>query len=310
MKRYRYRTRSFMVVPLKSQGRIVGVLAVTERMDARPFSGEDLEIVTAIATQLSEAYQNIILYGEAVEKNRMEKELEITYRMQQSLLPETFPEMKGCSIAATSVPALEVGGDIYDYMRLGRERFALYVADVSGKGVPASLFMAMCRSVVRVMGGRMPPAKVLAEANRHIHADSKSGMFVTMFYVLCDKRQRTLRYASAGHERMYLVRSGGKRVTFLKTRGIPLGVLPDARYREAVARFSEGDVLVLVTDGVLDARNVAGEAFGEERLLSVVQQTARGEPSDIVDEIRRALSDFTGEAPQFDDLTLVVVKFH
>lgn len=244
-------------------------------------------------------------YLDALEKERLE--LEIAKDIQTSFLPRRLPTIPGYEMAAVNVPAQQVGGDFYDFIELPDGRLGLVIADVSGKGVPGAIFMALSRTVVRVSSSKgAGPALALQEANRTIAEDSSSGMFVTLFYGVLDPSTAHLTYASGGHNPPMLLR--GDDLTYLEASGIALGAMDDVDLEEKNARLQAGDLLVLYTDGVTEATSPGGELFGEERLEAVVRSGRGLSSKDALLAIQRAVQDFASGSPQSDDVTLVVIK--
>ncbi|WP_292522113.1 SpoIIE family protein phosphatase [Methanoculleus sp.] len=243
------------------------------------------------------------------ELERKKAELRIAHDIQMSFLPERLPEVPGLNLAALSLPAKEVGGDFYDAITLPGNRTAFVIADVSGKGVPAALFMALSRTVLRA-NAQVPRSarEAVSEANVLIAEDAKSGMFVTLFYAVVDPEEKTLTYVNAGHNPPLLFRPGGGRPVPLKGTGIILGVMPEAEYREETVSLESGDLLLLYTDGVTEAINPDEVQFGEERLIETVMGWRDLSPAEIIDRVRDAVTEFSGDEPQFDDMTLMVIR--
>jgi sigma-B regulation protein RsbU (phosphoserine phosphatase) len=243
------------------------------------------------------------------EKERMTKELEIAKGIQLSFLPDTVPEIPGIDLAALNLPALEVGGDFYDFIPITTDRWGLAIADVSGKGVPAALFMALSRTLIRASTARNPiTVNAIKQANRLICADSKTSMFVTLFYAILDANKMTLTYVNAGHNPPLLFRSGATDITLLEAKGIALGVIEQVDLDEVELELERGDTVVLYTDGVTEALNEAGEEFGSARLMAVVRAQSGSSARELIAQIRDAIHAFTGKQPQFDDITLMVLK--
>jgi len=243
------------------------------------------------------------------EKERFAKELEIAKGIQQSFLPDSAPEIAGIELVAKNVPALEVGGDFYDFIPVTKDRWGLVIADVSGKGVPAALFMALSRTLIRASTlVDADPAQSIGHANRMICEDSKTSMFVTLFYAVLDAREMTLNYVNAGHNPPLLLQDGASAVRLLKAEGIALGVIDDVDLQSVKVNLKPGDVLVLYTDGVTEAINNKEEEFGEERLLLVITENRNRPAQEIMDRILAAITAFAGDQPQFDDITLMVLR--
>jgi len=242
------------------------------------------------------------------EKERFAKELEIAKGIQQSFLPDTAPDIAGIEIAAKNIPALEVGGDFYDFIPLGKDRWGLVIADVSGNGVPAALFMALSRTLIRASTlANADPAVAIGHANQLICEDSKTDMFVTLFYAILDSRAMTLDYVNAGHNPPLLLKGTSSDVVLLKARGIALGLTDEMDLQSARMDLRPGDVLVLYTDGVTEAINDHEEEFGEQRLLSVIMENRTLPAAELLEKILDAISTFAGNRPQHDDITLLIL---
>jgi sigma-B regulation protein RsbU (phosphoserine phosphatase) len=245
---------------------------------------------------------------------RKNAELQIAAEIQKNFLPETIPQTEGFDIAAKSIPAKEVGGDFFDVIPLevipiSSSRTGIMIADVSGKGVPAALFMALSRIVVRVTAMWFKkPAEIISFANPIIANNSRTGMFVTLFYGNIDKDTRTLTYVNAGHNPPIVLRKKTGEIEELPLTGVAVGALDDAEYTQEEIPLSPGDVMVLYTDGITEAVNDREEMYDLPRLIETIRKNA-GSPSQvIVDEIISSVFAFTGATPQFDDITLMVVK--
>ncbi len=240
---------------------------------------------------------------------RKEFEIETARQIQQSFLPESTPRLDGFNLAAFSLPALEVGGDFYDFIPIAQDKWGLVIADVSGKGFPAALFMALSRICVRANAmGTLTASEAIRMANNLITQDAKSGMFVTLFYALLDLKQRRLSYVNAGHNPPLLLRGNGGGVTLLGARGIALGVLENIDLEEKEFNLANNDIVVIYTDGITEAINAKEEQFGQERLVNLVVQNSHLSAQSLVDKIKSEVTAFSMGQPQFDDLTLVVLK--
>ena len=243
------------------------------------------------------------------ELERKRQELKIAYEIQRSFLPDAIPLLRDFELAALNLPAKEVGGDFYDFIPLSEDKLSLTIADVSGKGVPAALFMALSRTVVRANArGNSDVAEVIRDANSMITADSKAGMFVTLFYALVDSKKKSLTYVNAGHNPPLLFRETSSDLILLQAKGIALGVIEEVELEEVEIGLKSGDILVLYTDGVTEAINAACEEFGQERLMRVIKENRTLSAHDILEHIRAEVVAFAGEQPQFDDITLMVLK--
>jgi PAS domain S-box-containing protein len=244
---------------------------------------------------------------------RSNAELNIAAEIQRSFLPEVIPQVAGFEIAARSVMAKEVGGDFFDVIPfevipLEEDTLGILIADVSGKGVPAALFMALSRIIVRVNAlWHRDPAITIVDANDFIAQDSKTGMFVTLFYGVLSEKDRTLTYVNAGHNPPILCRSDRSMEELMPT-GIALGVMEHQEYSSRTVKIGSGDVVALYTDGVTESINGRVEMFGEDRLRSIIRAHAHQSPQEILAAILREVETFSGGEPQFDDITLMVIK--
>ncbi|OPY52814.1 MAG: sensory histidine kinase AtoS [Methanosaeta sp. PtaU1.Bin112] len=239
---------------------------------------------------------------------RSKSELRIASDIQRSFLPEKIPHLSGFDLAATFIPAMEVGGDFYDFIP-GEGKLGMVIADVSGKSVPAALFMALSRTIVRVNATHHEKGTdVLEDANNMISADSKLGMFVTLFYGVLDGNSRSLIYANAGHPPPLLMRCGSNSFEKLEVTGIALGAIGGAKYEERRVDLASGDILVLYTDGVNEAENSNGEQYGVERFCTIVRESCHLSAQGILDKILGDISQFCAGQAQFDDITMIVAK--
>ena len=260
--------------------------------------------------ELAQAYQELQQAQEAlVEKERLERELELARDLQQSILPHSFPRLRGVDCAARSQPARQVGGDFYDVIPLGKRRMGLVMADVSDKGMPAALYMALTRSLIHAEAKRSSsPRQVLLSVHRLLLEMTHADMFVTAFYGVLNPAEGTLRYARAGHDRplLYSPRSGECRL--LTADGMLLGCFEKVSLEEAEVHLHPGDVLVFYSDGITDATSQGGGFFGVERLQEMVCAAGGMNPEQLCDLIFQHLDRFQAGATQYDDMALLVVK--
>jgi sigma-B regulation protein RsbU (phosphoserine phosphatase) len=240
----------------------------------------------------------------------MERELQQARRIQMSLLPSHYPVAQGWDFAATYESAREIGGDLYDFIDLpdSPERIGLLIADVSGKGTAAALFMAHSRAMIRGAAQTLPrPAATLAQANVQIARDNHAMLFVSAFYAVLDTTNGRLVYANAGHNVPLMRRADGG-LEEVMIRGMVLGIMDDMTYDEDETVLAPGDMLVLYTDGITEAMNSAGELFGKARLKEAVHNAGRATARDVIDAIIAAVKVYVGDTSQADDLTIVAVK--
>ncbi len=268
-------------------------------------------------------------------QQHVEREREIAYQMQQSFLPHIFPSVEGVEVAAAMRPAREVGGDFYDVIPLSGGLLGIIIADVSGKGVPAALYMALGRTLLRSHSLSTPRPRYLTDALESAHVrqlmrtvpnsalaalDSvrttneyltehhfDQAMFLTLFYAVYDPQSRLLVYVNAGHNPPFLYNTLSGEQAWLDSTDLIIGVMPDRRYEPQWRQLSRGDVLTLYTDGVSEAFNSDREMFGEERLVTAVRNQRATSAQELLEAITTAVDSFVGDAPQSDDLTLLVM---
>lgn len=295
---------------LNARGRLVGNMMVGPPANGRSLSGRRLNILTGIAQQAAIAVVNDHLYHESAERDRMDQELNVARSIQASLMPEGNPNIPGCNVASYWQAARQVSGDFYDFLALRNGCWGIAVADVADKGVPAALFMALSRTILRTVAFNRPnPAEALERTNQIIFNDSQSGLFVTVFYAVWDAETQTLAYANAGHNPPLLLHRNG-RCSSLDTEGIALGVLEEVEISEKKVRLQPGDTVIFYTDGVTEALNEDKDEFGVERLTLTATRARKGDAAAIMAAITSAIQDHAGDTPQFDDITLVVLKRH
>ena len=243
------------------------------------------------------------------EKERVEKEMEIGRGIQQSFLPEAPPKVEGFEIAALNSPALEVGGDFYDFIPVSLDKWGLVIADVSGKGVPAALFMALSRTLIRSNAVDNPTvSEAIIKANKMIAEEDRANMFVTLFYGVLDVKKKAITYVNAGHNPPIVLGRKGGDIVMLAAKGIALGIMPDIVLEEKEVPLREGDIAILFTDGVTEAINRKEEQFGQERLVKLIEESYALSAQEIVKKIEQEVTTFSEGQSQFDDLTLMAVK--
>ncbi|HSJ58567.1 MAG TPA: GAF domain-containing SpoIIE family protein phosphatase [Anaerolineae bacterium] len=304
--------RSILCAPLLIHSQVAGVIYVENRLHAGIFTPDDLDLLSTIAASAAIAIENARLYELAVEKGRMERELQMARDLQYSLLPHTTPDVAGWELAAYWQPARQVSGDYYDFCHGGDDRLELIIADVSGKGMPAALFMALTRSIVRAtVTGIDRLDDGVARANRLISADSSSGTFVTLFCASLQPGGGDVTYVNAGHNPPLLIKARNAATPpfhELVPTGMALGVLDEARFEQRTVALDVGDLLILYTDGITDAIREDGERFGFDRLRRVAVEARRESASDVLHAIRSAVASFTGVIEQFDDMAIIVAR--
>lgn len=304
---------SILCAPLKTREQVVGLIVLGRLAGEPVFTAGDEKLLMALAGQAAIAIETARLHQEEIKQQRLEEELAIGRQIQLSLLPQACPEIPGWEFAAFYRPARQVGGDLYDFLELPGEprRLGLVIADVTDKGVPAALFMAFSRTIIRVESmSNHRPAKALQRANRFIVKDTQSSsrLLLTAFYATLDTGSGRLAYASGGHNWPLWLRATTGEVQPLAARGIIMGAFEDINLEECEVEVAPGDLLVFYTDGVTEAMNAAGHMFSDEQLQAVVASDPDASAQQALQAIVAAIEAFTGETPPSDDLTLFVIK--
>lgn len=301
--------RSILCVPLLLKGRCLGVIYVDNRLQAGLFTPDDLELLTSIASSAAIALDNARLYQVALEKGRMERELQMARQVQASLLPRETPLIPGWQVAAWWQPARQVSGDFYDFLVDGPDRIAVVIGDVADKGMPAALFMTLTRSTIRAtLAQHCEPAECIAQVNRLLCDDADNGMFVTVLYGELNPVTSELVYVCAGHYPPLWYRAAEDRLTGLESTGMALAVHPWGPFEQRRVQVSPGDMLVFYTDGVIDATNERIEEFGHDRLHQVLFDHRRESADDIVGALQSAIHAHVGPTVPFDDIAVVLLK--
>jgi sigma-B regulation protein RsbU (phosphoserine phosphatase) len=304
---------SVMAASLRYGQQDLGVLTLANGPMGSPFSQSDFVVFKSIAEQSAFALYNAIIYSMANEKKRLDHDLEIARDIQRILLPAEAPAINGFQISGINVPARQVSGDYFDYIHVDDERLGVAIADVSGKGVPASLIMAICRSVLRAEAVRNPsPADVLRKVNRQLYPDIKEDMFISMAYLILDHERNGIMLARAGHDAPLLYKQESQTVTPVKSPGMVVGIdsgnVFDRLTADFAIRLERDDCLVLYTDGVTEALNTEGDEFGLERTIQAVRASASNGAPAIVKKLIEDVRNFTGSHPQNDDITLIAIR--
>lgn len=300
-----YRTKSMIAVPLKVEERIIGVAQVINRLDGNPFDTDDLDLFIALCSMAAIAIDKARMHKSLMERQRLVKDMEFARTIQESFLPQKMPDLEGYAFSAHYTPAQEVGGDFYDFIPMDSGRIGIVIGDVSGKGVPAALYMAKLGSDLRTLAfTERGPAQALYKLNNILAERSRRGMFATLLYAELDTQGGALTVSNAGHLPI-LVRKRDGSVSMLRSEGgSPLGILPNMQFGEEKTGIEPGDTIVFYTDGIIEAMNGKEELFGFERLEAAVRSAGR-EPEAVKKTVIDAVNRFIGLSPQHDDMTLV-----
>lgn len=269
-----------------------------------------LPAVQSIASQIALAQRREEIFQQTLVSERMSKELEVAGQIQKTFLPDHIPQAEGWEITATIVPARETSGDFYDFIPMEDGRLGILIADVADKGTGAALYMALSRTLIRTFAMQNPdhPEEALRLANERIIMDTQSDQFVTLFYGVLDLDNGRFVYSNAGHNPTYLFHADGSAFQTMFHNGIPLGMFPDMTWEQKECQLIDGDILMLYTDGVPEAQNLAQEEFGEARMEAVAAQNLHASAEEMQNGMVTAVANFVGDAHQFDDITMLVVR--
>jgi phosphoserine phosphatase RsbU/P len=305
----RAETRSEIAAPIiRADGEVIGVI----NLEADWINGYDqhhLDLLKMFASLTAAAIDHTLLYRRMINQRRLESELDLARQVVESQLPRAFPLIEGFDIYGMTIPVREVGGDYFDFIDSISYRLGILVADVSGKGLPAALIMVSFRAyLLATIINELSMRVVMSRVNRLIHQATEGDRFITTFYGLIDPENKRLLYINAGHNPPLLLRADGTS-KLLDQSGLPLGVFADSRYSESVVDFLSGDILVLYTDGVTEARNSRDESFGLEGLARVVTEARDRRAHEICDAVITAVDAFSEDVGGAeDDVTVSVVK--
>ncbi len=301
--------RAILCAPMLVGDRLVGVVYVDTTMKSGNFNAADRDLLNAVAGQAGRAIENARLYQVAVVKGRMERELQVASEIQQSLLPQKMPTLPGYEVVASWRAAREVAGDFYDAFKLSDDSFGIVIADVSDKGAPAALFMAVSRTMLRSHAFTgLSPVETVSRTNDLILEDAESGMFVTVYHSLFHISGQSI-HVNAGHNPPLLYRPSTGETIFMPKGGRAVGWFPDLPVEELPQQLEPGDVMVYYTDGLTEAENPQRDYYGEDRLVQAVKQVGEQSAETILQHILRSVETFCAGQPPFDDLTIVVVRY-
>lgn len=304
-----FESRAILCVPMRARDRLIGVLEAINPEGRRAFSEGDLHLFQTFADQAAISIENAKLHDTLVKQELADRELKIAREIQQHFLPQVSEIKTGIDVACKNIPAREVSGDFYDVICLDDKKTGIMIGDVSGKGVPASLYMVRAISDARFLAPRShSPAGLLTELNRRLVRDSRFGIFTTLLYLDMNPEAGTAVYASAGHHPILHRQSGtGALESMRGESGVPLGLFEEAVFPENKLALATGDAYFLYTDGITEARNSQGDEFGLDRLMKSVRGAGRS-AQEYSDRILADLASFTRGAEQHDDVTLVTLR--
>jgi sigma-B regulation protein RsbU (phosphoserine phosphatase) len=298
---------SVLGVPLLTKGKMIGVLTVFNKRTPDGFSLDDQRLLSIISAQSAQIIENARLYQEEQALLLMQKELRFAKDIQVNLLPHEMPQIPGYQVAGKSIPASDIGGDYFDFIKKDENHIAFCLGDVSGKGLPAALLMANLQATLRGQTmADIPIKECIGRSNTLIHRSTDMKKFATLFYGLLDFKNHQLQYCNAGHDNPFHFTQ--QEIKRLKTGGVVLGFVPQFSYEETKIPVKSGDLFLIYSDGVTEAMNASEEEFGEERLVEIIKQNKSKTSMELIDEIIDAVNHHAGSEPQMDDMTLVVVK--
>jgi serine phosphatase RsbU (regulator of sigma subunit) len=283
-----------------------GVYLLRRKTDGKTINS--LAALQSLASQIASALYRAQVHAATLAHQKMAQELELAGRIQASFLPSSIPQPAGWQISAALQPARQTSGDFYDFIPLQDGRLGILVADVADKGTGAALYMALSRTLIRTyaMQYAAQPELALAAANQRILSDTQTDQFVTVFYGVLELATGALTYSNAGHNPAYLLQARDKTAQALAQTGIPLGMFEDVVWKQQTIHLNQGDTLLLYSDGVTEAQNTAGDLFDDQRLISVGSDHLGQPAADIQRAIIDSIHEFVGDAPQFDDITLLI----
>lgn len=304
-----FQTRSILAAPLIVKEKTIGVAEVINRVDGKAFDESDQELFSTFCRQVAMTIENARVHQIELEKQKLEQQLESAKVIQQSFMPEVFPDKADYAIAAKSVAATSVGGDLFDFIEFDHS-VGVAVGDVTGKGVPAALYMARLVSDFRLYSQMYPePEKLLNALNKLLVDRSRRGMFVTFQYGVLDSQNGVFTFSNAGHLPFLHIHANTGEVDFLTGgKGIPLGIAAEFEMTSDRVQLQHGDAVVFITDGIIEAKNKAGAAYSFERVLHVLAHTEI-DANRLVDALLADVQDFSTDTDQHDDLTILALKW-
>ena len=300
---------SQLTVAVKFKEQPIGVLRLYSPRTAR-FDQDAIRAARLVASQCAIAITNARLFAEAIEGAKMAEQMRLGAVIQRRMIPEKAPCMQGLDVAAIYKPCYQIGGDLYDFLQIDEKTLVVGVADVIGKGIPAAIMMSMFRGTLRAYAdggyGRHSMEEIIHKLNRVTHSECRDGEFITLFVAQIDTENNTLTYCSCGHEPALLLRDG--EVIELDAGGLVLGIIPDAEYTIETIEFRQDDLLLMYTDGLIDAMNFQGRIWGKEEMLKALDKCPRASAKGLVQHLLGYQRRFSGLASQTDDTSIVVIR--
>ena len=298
-----------LMIPLYDDENLYGLMVFEGNQDNEVFTDYHLQLAENLVSRLNQSFSNLKMHNNLLEQDQINQELKVARLIQEKILPFTFLTPDNVEVQGLSIPAEEVGGDFYDFIPIDDKKFALVIADVSGKGIPASLFMALARNAIRTEAQQDPsPIKVISKVNSLLVKDSESGMFVTAAFFLVDTFNRAITYVSAGHDNQLLYHGKTSEVAIMKGFGKPLGILEETKFEERIVFYEPGDILILFTDGIVEAERINGDQYQEERLIQFIKNNYHLNTLNLITGIKEDVISYIQGNPFSDDFTLLVAS--
>lgn len=306
-----YKTSSFISIPIIYKNTTIGVISLTDKKNRERFDSFDLRVLSTAGSQIAESYKNMQNQKLYDEQRRLAQEIEIASEIQKKILPDVPGTFKQVRMCAYNCPAKEVGGDFYDFYKYDDNKFCCLVADISGKGIPAAIFMGSARNIIRAeMSVDIIPSHLIKNANRLVFNESEFGMFVTLFYAVIDSHNNIITFGSAGHDDQLLLRKKTNEVIRLKSKGPALGIVQEQDFEEKVIMYEPGDLLLMFTDGVIEF--LSGESldidWGEANLIEIAWEY-NDEPAELIEHLKNKLANDELDDSFRDDFTIFAIKF-
>ncbi len=299
---------SLLSVPMNVKGKMIGLLTVFNKKTNIGFSNNDQRLLGIIAAQSAQIIENARLYQEEKALRHLQEEMRLAYEIQVDLLPKVQPKVFGYQIAGKSIPAKDVGGDYFDFIKVDEERLAFCIADISGKGIPAAILMANLQASLRGQAKLDRPCKDCVSFTSDILFHSTApNKFATLFYGILNSKTHEITYCNAGHNEPFLF-SKENNLTKLSVGGLVAGIVPSYPFEETSIPVNQGGLLVLFSDGITEAMNSNEEEFNEDRLKEVILKNRNELPENLIEIVFKEIQKFCNSAEQMDDMTIVVIK--
>lgn len=304
---------SLLIVPMRFGNQVLGVIALINRTDGQLFTYGDFSLLQAMADQACVPVHYAGLKADLDRKRQLERDMLAARQIQNSLLPQKLPQIKGVQLAACNLPAFNIGGDYYDVIQLDDQHLGIAIADVSGKGIGGAMMMAVCQGVLRARAPQEhSPSRILSELNRVLSANLAEDMFITMLYMVLNTQTHELKFARAGHERPLLRRAGQNTLEPLDSKGIAIGLADadifDGAIKDVSVFLSSGDTVVIYTDGITEALDEKNTEWGTVRLYETICEEASGSAEMMIQAIRARIALHIGAQQQYDDMTLLALR--